>query len=307
MLTCDAYHRPRSLADALALWGAAPEGSRLVSGATDLYPAARDGRAGDVHLPALIDLSAVPELGGYEIAKGRVHLGAGTVYQDFLTDPVLRQNLPCMPHVAIWFADDQIREVATLAGNLVNASPVADGTPAAVALNGAIELARLEQGGIRRRTVELESFIQGPGRTVIEPGEIATRVSLDSCCGYGGAFQKVGQRRSLVISVACCAALVRTDAEGRIFEDVRLALGGVGPGPIRLREAERLLRGNRIDTETILRAADGAAEHVASRSRRDYRREVVANFVRAALEEALDARPNRAPSHDQTKETMANA
>ncbi|WP_172330422.1 xanthine dehydrogenase family protein subunit M [Mangrovicoccus sp. HB161399] len=307
MLTCDAYHRPRTLAEALALWADAPEGSRLVSGATDIYPWARDGRAGDVHLPAMIDLSGIGELRGYGFGKGRLHLAAGTVYQDFLTDPVLRQNLPCMPHVAIWFADDQIREVATLAGNLVNASPVADGTPAVVALNGAIELARLEDGEIRRRTVEIEEFIHGPGRTAIRKGEIATQVTLDTCCGYGGAFQKVGQRRSLVISVACCAALVRTDPEGRTFEDVRLALGGVGPGPMRLREAERMLRGERVEPEAILRAAHGAADRVASRSRLDYRREVVVNFVRAALEEALANRPNRAAAHDQSKETMANA
>ncbi|MGC1428471.1 MAG: FAD binding domain-containing protein, partial [Albidovulum sp.] len=215
MLTYDIYHMPTTLAEALTIWAGAPEGSRLVSGATDILPWARDGRAGDVHLPGLLDVTRISELNGYTFENGRIRLGANTVYQDFLTDPVLMRNLPCMPYCAIWFADDQIREQASLTGNLVNASPVADGTPAVVALNGEIELARLENGEIARRRVPVVDFIEGPGRTQISRGEIATAVILDTASGYGGSFQKVGQRRSLVISVACCAALVKADHTGR--------------------------------------------------------------------------------------------
>ena len=149
--------------------------------------------------------------------------------------------------------------------------------------------------------MDVADFIQGPGRTQIKGDEIVTRVTLDTCCGYGGSFQKVGQRRSLVISVACCAALVRTDASGKSFEDVRLALGGVGPGPIRLRDAEAMLRGERVSHELILRAAKEAADSVQSRSRVEYRREVVVNFVRAALEDALANRPG-ADSSAKTEE-----
>jgi xanthine dehydrogenase FAD-binding subunit len=306
MLTYDAYHLPVTLEEGLSLWAGAPEGSRLVSGATDILPWARDGRAGDVHLPALIDVTRIEGLRGYSFGNGRVRLGAGTVYQDFLTDVALRQALPCMPYCAIWFADDQIREQATLAGNLVNASPVADGTPPVVALNGDIELARLDDGRIRYRTVPVADFIEGPGRTRIAKGEIATSVSLDTAYGYGGAFQKVGQRRSLVISVACCAALIKTDASGRIIEDVRLALGGVGPRPMRLRSIENTMRGERVSRELLAEAASGASELVASRSRKEYRREVVANFVRAALEEALANQPDIEAKFQDLRE-MADA
>ncbi|MGC1430108.1 MAG: hypothetical protein WA822_16070, partial [Albidovulum sp.] len=114
-----------------------------------------------------------------------------------------------------------------------------------------------------------------------------TAVILDTASGYGGSFQKVGQRRSLVISVACCAALVKADHTGRVFEDVRLALGGVGPRPIRMFEAEAALQGEAISHALIDRVARTAAEAVGSRSRQEYRREVVVNFVRAALHDAL--------------------
>ncbi len=192
MLTCDTYHMPTSLLDALSVWAAAPQGSRLVSGATDLLPWAREGRAGDVHLPALVDVTRIAELNGYALENGRVRLGAGTVYQDFLTDKTLMRSLPCMPYCAIWFADDQIREQASLAGNLVNASPVADGTPAVVALNGEIELARLEDGEIVRRTVPVVDFIQARAGRRLPATKSPRRSSLMRRMGMAVRFRRSG-------------------------------------------------------------------------------------------------------------------
>lgn len=287
MLTYDAYHMPSRLDEALALWRDAPDGSKLISGATDILPWAREGRAGDVHFPMLLDVTRIEQLQGYRTEDGRLRLGANTVYQDFLQDDYLKASLPCMPYCAIWFADDQIREQASLTGNLVNASPAADGTPPVIALNGEIELARLENSAIQQRKVRVEDFINGPGRTGLAMDEIATAVWVDSLEGYGGSFQKVGQRRSLVISVACCTALVKTNAAGTVFEDVRLALGGVGPGPMRLHELEAALRGQVVSDDLINPLANQASELVASRSRKEYRREVVAGFIKAAIQEAI--------------------
>lgn len=303
MLTCDTYHMPTNLQDALEIWSGAPEGSRLISGATDILPWAREGRAGDVHIPSFVDVTKIKELDGHTVANGRVRLGANTVYQDFLTDASLRHLLPCMPYCAIWFADDQIREQATFAGNLANASPVADGTPPAAALNGSLELTRLDGGNIKTRQLTVSDFIVGPGRTVLQPGEIITAVSLDAVAGYGGSFQKVGQRRSLVISVACCAALVKADSTGRYFDDLRLALGGVGPRPMRLTTIEARLRGERISHRTIDQAAKLAADEVASRSRQEYRRDVVIGFIKSALEEALENQPDIDVTYEDLGET----
>jgi xanthine dehydrogenase FAD-binding subunit len=289
VLTCDQYLMPTRLEEALDLWAGAPEGSRLVAGATDILPWAREGRAGDVHLPAMIDLSRVGELNGYRIEDGKVRLGANVVYQQFLEDETLRRHLPAMPYCAIWFADDQIRQQATLAGNIVNASPAADGTPPVIAMDGEIEMARLEGETVATRSMPVTDFIRGPGRTDLQPGEIVTAVICPSFAGYGGSFQKVGQRRSLVISAVCAAALVKTDASGTIFEDVRLALGGVGPVPIRLTDIEAMLRGKRITRELVAEASVLPADRVASRSRVEYRRNVVRGFVEAAIEDALVA------------------
>jgi carbon-monoxide dehydrogenase medium subunit/xanthine dehydrogenase FAD-binding subunit len=289
MLTYDDYLMPTSLAEALRLWAAAKPGTKLLAGATDILPWAREGRAGDVHLPALIDLSRVKELIGYNVEGGKVRLGANVVYQQFLEDETLRRHLPVMPFCSIWFADDQIRQQATLAGNLVNASPAGDGTPPVVAMDGEIEMARLEGEQIVTRAMPVIEFIKGPGRTDLQPGEIVTAVICPSFAGYGGSFQKVGQRRSLVISAVCAAALVKTDATGTVFEDVRLALGGVGPVPIRLNDIEAMLKGKRITRELVAEASVLPADRVASRSRVEYRRNVVRGFVEAAIEDALVA------------------
>ena len=294
MLSWDRYHLPTTLAEALTLWRAAPEGARLVAGATDLLPWARQGRAGDVRVPAMIDVTRVDELQGWRLEGPRVRLGANVVFQDFLEDARLAALLPCMPGCAVWFADDQIRNQATLVGNLINASPAADGTPPVVAMNGEMEVARLEGETIARRTLPVERFIAGPGRTDLRPGEIAVSVSVDAMPGYGGAFHKVGHRRSLVISKVCAAALARTDESGERFEDVRLALGGIAPAPVRAREVEDALRGARISAAAIARAAAAPPARVASRTRREYRRAVVEGFVAAALEDAAaEARRRR--------------
>ena len=287
MLTCDRYHTPTSLEEALRLWRAAPDGSRLVAGATDLLPWAREGRAGNVHLSDMIDLTRVPELSGYSIAGSRVRIGANVAFQQFLTDDALRRHLPCMPYCAVWFADDQIREQATLTGNIVNASPAADGTPPMLAMNGVVEIAALEGDDIAYRSLPVAEFVTGPGRTALQPDEIVTAVTCDSLEGYSGAFEKVGQRRSLVISTVCAAACIKTDPSGACFEDIRLALGGIGPVPVRLNDIEDSLRGRRITRDLIAEVSAVPERRVASRTRRDYRRTVVRGFVEAAIEDAL--------------------
>lgn len=304
MLSCDIYLMPKSLAEALALWRDAPEGSRLLAGATDILPWAREGRAGDVHLTNIIDVSRVAEFQGYEVQGDRVRLNANVVYQDFMEDETLMRLLPTMPGCAAWFADDQIRRQATLVGNIVNASPAGDGLPPMLVHEGTIELARLDGDRVVTRTLPVVDFITGPGQTDLKQDEIATAITLDAMPGHGGSFQKVGLRRSLVISAVCCAALVKADATGKKFDDVRLALGGIGPRPIRLHQIEDMLRGQEMTRELVSRASQIPADLVASRSRVEYRRAVVAGFVEAAIEDALVAVGAPMPNSEQKEMSL---
>lgn len=305
MLLCDEYLTVKTLDEAFAALEAHRGRCKVVAGATDTLPWAREGRAGDVHLPVLVDVSGISELSGYEISGGRIRLGANVVFQQFLTDGVLREHMPCMPYCAVWFADDQIREQATLTGNVVNASPAADGTPPLLAMDAEVEIARKVEGSIVRRSLPVSEFVLGPGQTALGPDEIVTAITCMSMAGYGGSFQKVGRRRSLVISTVCAAALARTDASGKVIEDARVAVGGIGPVPMRLSEVEDMLRGERITEDLIARASALSADRVASRTRREYRRTVVCGFVQAAINEALAA--GRAAALGRTQTEAADA
>jgi len=218
MLICDEYLTPASLEEAFAAMAQHRGRYRVVAGCTDTFPWAREGRAGDVEIPVIIDVSKIPELTERRIDDRRVRLGAATPIQRFLDDASLARALPCMPRCAVWFADDQIRAQATIGGNIVNASPAADGTPCLIAHEAEVELAKDAGGRIARRRMKLDQFVTGPNRTALDEGELLVAIECDALPGYGGSFEKVGHRRSLVISLVCLAALVKLDRAGRSIE-----------------------------------------------------------------------------------------
>jgi len=287
MLTCDTYLTPASLDEAFDAMSEHRGRYRVVAGATDTLPWAREGRAGDVEVPVLIDVASIPELKERRVEGSRVRLGAAVPIQRFLDDPALARALPAMPRCAVWFADDQIRASATIGGNIVNASPAADGTPPLIAHEAQVELAAKRGGRIVTRRLALDKFVLGPGQTALEPDELLIAVDCDALPGYGASFEKVGHRRSLVISLVCLAALLKLDPSGRQIEDVRLAIGGIAPVPRRLTEVETFLRGGPVTAARLARAAEIPVTLVASRTRQAYRREVVRGFVQRALIEAV--------------------
>ncbi len=283
MLICDEYLTPGTLTEAFAAMKQNRGRYRIVAGCTDTLPWAREGRAGDVNIPVLIDVSKIPELNEIDIGDSRVRLGAATPIQRFLDNRALGRALPAMPRCAVWFADDQIRAQATIGGNIVNASPAADATPCLMAQNGEVELAKNADGKIARRRMALADFIAGPNRTHLADGELLVAIECDALAGYGGSFEKVGHRRSLVISLVCLAVALRLDAQRRGIEDVRLAIGGIGPKPVRLGDVEAFLRGGPLSADRLEQAAEMPVALVASRTRQDYRRDVVRGFMLRGL------------------------
>jgi xanthine dehydrogenase FAD-binding subunit len=283
MLICDEYLTPGSLDEAFAAMELHRGRYRVVAGCTDMLPWAREGQAGDVEVPVLIDVARIPDLRELRTDDRRVRLGAATPIQRFLDEPALARALSCMQRCAVWFADEQIRAQATVGGNIVNASPAADVTPALIAYDAEVELAKSSGGKVLRRRMKLDQFVIGPKRTALEEGELLIAVECDALPGHGGSFEKVGHRRSLVISIVCLATLVKLDTQGRQFEDVRLALGGIGPVPRRLADVETFLRGGPLSVARLEEAADMPVSLVASRTRQAYRRDVVHGFMLRGL------------------------
>jgi xanthine dehydrogenase FAD-binding subunit len=282
MLTCDDYITPASLNEAFAAMDVHRGQYRIIAGATDTLPWAREGRAGDVHFAALIDIAKIPELREISITGKRVRLGAATPIQRFLDDSTLARTLPAMPRCAVWFADDQIRAQATIGGNIVNASPAADVTPCLIAHDAEVELARNAGGTVVRRRMKLDQFVTGPNRTALRDGELLVAIECDALAGFGGSFEKVGHRRSLVISLVCLATVLKVD-KGREIEDVRMAIAGIGPKPMRLKEVEIFLCNGPLNAERLEQASEMPVSLIASRTRREYRRDVTRGFVLRGL------------------------
>lgn len=285
MLDCDLYLTPGSLEEVFDLVEKHASGYRLIAGATDLIPYAREARGGDMHYPVLIDLTHVPQLQSVVVAGDRLHMGALTTFGDFVRNPLLREHARVLGHCAMWVADDQIRQVATIGGNIVNASPAADGTVALLALNATVTLQSRRDG---RRELPLAEFVLGPGLTQLRAGEIVTTISCDALGPeHGTAFEKVGRRRSLVIAVASAVGVIRLTPDKKRFADVRLALGAISPVPIRVPECEALLIGQPVEMVVIRQAARLAVERVSSRTRQAYRRDVVVSFLERAVTDSL--------------------
>ena len=214
---------PAGLEEALVLLAARPDAT-VVAGGTDVMTAVNLGR---LRPTALLDLSRVPELRSWEHTPDRRFVGAGVTFARIAAELA---EATALAQAARTVGSPQVRNRATLGGNLATASPAGDGIAALAAYDASIALAR----GDERRLVPWDTFLRGPKRTALAPGELVLGAEWRPPAG-AGAFAKVGPRQAMVIAVA--SACVQLDEPAHA---VRIALGSVGPTVLRAREAERL-------------------------------------------------------------------
>ncbi|MFQ5523780.1 MAG: FAD binding domain-containing protein [Acidimicrobiia bacterium] len=270
------YHRPATLEEALRLATEIP-GSRFIAGGTDLLVPESNGRLAP---PALISLRRLPELGDISVSD-RVRIGATVPLTDILAHPEISTRYPALAASIRVLGSPQIRNVATLGGNLCNASPAADTAPALLAYAATVEIRGLEA----TRELPLEDFFLGPGETALQPGEILTAVWLAPPAeGARSVFLRQG-RVTMDLAIASVAAFARFD--GASFTGVRLAAGAVAPTPVRLRRTEAVVEGTSLDSGIRAEAAKIAREEISPisdlRSSASYRTHLTGVFVERAL------------------------
>ena len=236
--------------------------------------------------PAVVALRRVTELRHHEVGDERVTIGAGTTYTD-MAEPGLSAALPALAAAARTVGSPQIRNAGTLGGNIATASPAGDTLPLLAALDAVVHL----RGPAGERAVALADFLKGVKRTAIAPGEVIVDVSLERPRG-SQQFLKVGTRNAMVIAIASAAVVLDTAA--RV---VRVALGSVGPVPVRASAAEEHAR-EAIDWAALRAseaglarfgelAAQAASPITDHRSTAAYRRRAVEVIVRRGLERCL--------------------
>ena len=219
-MTPFAYLRPETLDELLDLVRAHGAGARLLAGGTDLLVRLRARRESPA---VVIDLKRVRELAAEisPIDEG-IRIGARTVMTDVIEDARVRDHFPALVEAARTVGSVQIRNRATLAGNLCNASPAADTAPPLLAYGAHVNL--LSAAGTRR--VSLDGFFTGPGRTVLVAGELISSIDLVfPVQRTGSAFRRLTRRQGVDLAIASVCCVVRDSGE------VRFAFGAVGPRP----------------------------------------------------------------------------
>jgi CO/xanthine dehydrogenase FAD-binding subunit len=279
---------PRSLDETLAALQETP-GATILAGGTDLMVAINAG----THRPeAVVSLARVPELRSWRRDGDEVVLGACLTYTE-MEHGELASLVPALCQAARTIGSPQIRNAATIGGNLGTASPAGDTLPVLAAFDAVVEI----RGPAGTRSVPVLEFVTGVKKTVLAPGELVTAVRLPALRGPQ-EFLKVGTRNAMVISVVMAALVV--DLDGRT---VRLGLGSVAPVPVRAREAEAYAearvdwdgagsgRARIADAEVLARFGELAATATVPiddhRSTAAYRRHAVAVCARRAIERAL--------------------
>jgi carbon-monoxide dehydrogenase medium subunit len=284
------YAAPATLGEALDLLREHAPDARLLAGGTDLLVAMRER---GLRTGWLIDLKRIPGLTGISVeASGHLRIGALTPVRDVERSPLARDGWPVLARSAGMLASIQIRNRATIGGNLCNASPAADLAPPLMVL-GAQAIA---MGADGERTFPLAELFAGPGRTTLA-GEVLVSILVPPMpAGARASYQKHGPRGAMDIAIADVAVLgvaepaaATAETDPRRWAEVRIALGAVAPTPIRAIEAEAVLAGAPVSTETMGEAARLAAAQATPisdvRGSAEYRTAMIAALTRRALEE----------------------
>jgi CO/xanthine dehydrogenase FAD-binding subunit len=225
------FLRPRTLDEAVAALEA--PGVQILAGGTDFFPALGERQAA---MP-IVDITAIPELSGITVGDREIRIAGGTTWTEIIETP-LPACFDALKLAAREVGSIQIQNRGTVAGNLCNASPAADGVPPLLALDAEVEL--VSRTG--RRRLKLDAFITGNRRTERRPGEILAAVIVPRTIDGPSAFLKLGARRYLVISIAMVAAILADDGAGRVAQ-ARVAVGACSAVARRLPELERSLVG----------------------------------------------------------------
>lgn len=273
---------PQTVSEALEMLAEAAPDVLPLAGGTNLIV---DMRAGRQRPRTLVNVAGLDELQGVRRENGYLVLGGGTTIAQMLDHPLIAEHAPVLRESARVFANPLIRNRATVAGNLVDASPAANLPPPLLVLDAEVELT--SRSGTR--WVALDDFLVDYRQTLRRPEELLTAVRWPIPAPHSAAtFHKLGLRKSDAVAVVSVAVRVTLGDDG-MCKQARISLGAVAPRAIRARAAEDALRGQPLTTAAIAEAARLSAEATRCiddvRSSAAYRERVTEALVRRLLGE----------------------
>ncbi len=274
-------YQPTSLQEASRLLKENGPGGRFLAGGTDLVIAMKEKGLVPKYV---VDLKRIPGLTGIcENTDGSIAIGALTTMREIEISPLLKRKYPFLAQSAAEVGSIQIRNRATIGGNMANATPSADVAPSLIALNATAKIV----GANGERMVALEDFFRGPGQSVMTADEILTEIVIPKTPSrLVGEYMKFSPREMMDLAYVGVAVAYRLGEQERC-EGVRIVLGAVAPTPIRARKAEAIVEGQILTEALADKAGQSAAEESKPisdvRSSADYRRAMVGTMTKRAL------------------------
>jgi carbon-monoxide dehydrogenase medium subunit len=272
------YFEPPTLDEALDLLHRYGDNAKVLAGGTDLIVQMKQRK---VCPRAVISLGRIQEINFVKVDFG-LRLGPMTPLSIIASHPFFPGRLALLSEAARAVGDRQIRNVATVGGNLATASPSADMVPALLALGAKL---RLQKKG-REREMSLDEFYVAPFRTQLQAEELIVEIFISPLPPGGGAYSWIPKRTAVDETLVGISAWLTCDSEKKTCLKASLALTAVGPVPFKARNAETFLQGKKFNLENFQIAGEIAAKEASPRSRADYRRRVISILTEEALQRA---------------------
>lgn len=281
------YKAPGSLEAALSVLNEKKGRCRILAGGTDLIVQIRSGQA---HPDVVVDVKKIPELNRLEWIESKgLHIGAAVPLSKLIAFPTLVEKFNMLAQACFVIGSTQIRNRATIGGNVCNAAPSADSLPSLLCL----EAKAIVASASMMRTIPLDEFFLAPGKTTLRENELLLAIEAPTPARLAaGCYLKHTTREGMDIAVAGVASLLILTPKGNKVQEARIAVGAVAPTPLRARQAEAVLNG-KIPTPALLgRAAELAAEITSPisdvRSSAQYRGEMVKALTRRTLRQCCE-------------------
>jgi xanthine dehydrogenase FAD-binding subunit len=284
MFNIKSYSKAGSIQEAIRLLQENPE-AHLIAGGTDVLVKLHKGKAQFDHL---IDIHDIAELNFIsQNDDGDLVIGPLSCFTHVAESALIRKHIPILSEAILTIGGPQVRNMATIGGNLCNGVPSADSATPLIALNATVTI----EGPDGSRQMPLEDFFLGPSRVALEHHEIMTAiaVSRDNYAGYYGHFFKYAMRDAMDIATIGCSVVCKVEDE--VLKDLRLAYGVAAPVPIRCKDTEDKIRGRKVSTQLLDDIAEAVKDDVSPRTSwraaQDFRLQIIATLAHRVVKQAI--------------------
>ena len=271
--------------EAIALLQKTPE-ARIISGGTDVLIKLHEGKKGYEHL---VDIHDIEELKQISINKnGNIVIGSGASFVRISESPIIKKHINVLSVAVSTIGGPQVRNMATIGGNICNGVTSADSASTLFALNAVLNI----EGADGKRDIPIGDFYLGPGKVDLKSHEILISISItpDNYKGYNGHFYKYAMRNAMDIATIGCSSVCKV--ENGCLIDLRLAFGVAGPVPLRCTSTEKMAAGEKIDSELLNKIADNVRNDVnprtSWRASKEFRLQIIRELARRVTAKAIE-------------------